>query len=200
MGKIQYKNAIFVKSAVGLADSPLFPSGKSYLPEVALLGRSNVGKSSLLNHLFHSKNLVKTSSTPGKTQTLNFFTVDSKVVFVDLPGYGYAAHSQTLKENWADSLQEYLLKRETLKLFLLLLDIRHLPSVEDRQMVRWLKEKNIACILVFTKVDKLTLSQRQERIKVILEELDCQTAAFVETSVLKNIGRNELIHLIEEAL
>src|SRR5262245_55930539 len=138
MKKYLFRNAKFIKTAVKAKDYPVLRDlSGNILPEIAVAGRSNVGKSSLLNHLFHSPNLVKTSSTPGKTQALNFFTVNDELTFVDLPGYGYAKVPQSIRKEWGPMVQEYLQKREMLKLILFLFDIRRLPNEEDIEFLEW---------------------------------------------------------------
>jgi GTP-binding protein len=173
-------------------------SGK-VLPEVAVAGRSNVGKSSLLNHLFHTKHLVKTSSMPGKTQAVNFFTFQ-RLAFADLPGYGYAKVSQSVKKGWGPMIQSYLAHRESLKLILFLLDIRRIPSDEDLQFLQWVVHHEKAMILVLTKVDKVTLNERKQSLNKILEALGAANIHYVYYSVTKNQGRKELMTMISEAL
>lgn len=201
MKKITFKNASYIKSALESKDYPHFrQSSGQLLPEIAVLGRSNVGKSSLLNDLFQTHNLVKTSSTPGKTRSLNFFNVDQKLIFVDLPGYGYAKTSLNFKKMWADTLQDYLLNREALKLFLLLLDIRHMPSVEDVQMYRWLDASNMPFLIVFTKVDKLTSIETKSQTEEAMRLLNASHVPFVCYSVPKRVGREDLVRLIMEGI
>lgn len=197
--KIEFKTAKFIKSATSLKECPSQYDRGVVLPEIAVLGRSNVGKSTLLNQLFQTKDLVKTSSVPGKTKTINFFLIDSKIFFVDLPGYGYAKADKLMMKQWAESLDEYLKNRLSLKLFLFLLDFRHLPSEEDLHMLSWLKSKSIPFIFVFTKVDKLSPSQREGQIEKILNVLNCDNP-YIALSAIKNWGRKELVHMIEEAL
>ncbi len=137
----------FLQSA--LANPPEF-----LLPEIAIVGRSNVGKSSLINHLYNQKNLARVSSTPGKTQLLNFFNVDEKYILVDLPGYGYAKVSKQQKLKWGEDLDNYL-KTRPLKAILLLLDSRHPPTKEDYAFIEWAEHNQKNLILVFTKTDKV---------------------------------------------
>src|SRR5665647_2915564 len=147
--------ADFIKSAAKPKDYP--PPG---LPEVAFVGRSNVGKSSLINVLSGRKGLVRTSSTPGRTQLINFFDINSILTLVDLPGYGYAKAPPALRKQWGPMIESYLSIRESLKAVVLILDIRREPSDGDLQMLRLLEMYNIPPILVVTKCDKLSKNQR----------------------------------------
>lgn len=188
---MRFEKLNFLKSVFDIKDLPSLR-----FPEVAVVGRSNVGKSTLLNHLFKSKNLVKTSSLPGKTRALNFFIVDDRVAFVDLPGYGYASVSSSEKAKWQHLLDSYLNERESLKLLLFLLDIRRIPSEEDLQMLEWIQAKGLAAIIVFTKCDKLNVSEKAlqtKQIQGMIKELP-----HVHYSAVKNEGRLQLISLIRE--
>jgi GTP-binding protein len=140
----------FVKSITNLKDQP-----KSKLPEIAFAGRSNVGKSSLLNSIFNRKNLVKTSSTPGKTQQINYFIVSNKFYFVDLPGYGYARIPLNIKKSWQGMMENYLLKNKYLKRIYLLIDSRHDLQNSDREMIDWLDQSAINFTIILSKYDKL---------------------------------------------
>jgi GTP-binding protein len=201
MKKISFKNTVFVKTAVLEKDYPHFRmSTGACLPEIAVLGRSNVGKSSLLNFLFQSKNLVKTAKTPGKTRALNFFNVDQKLIFVDLPGYGYAKAPLEYKKMWAETLEGYVKTREALKLFLLLLDIRHMPSVEDCQMYRYLTVTKVPFIIVFTKIDKISPVEAEMQTEKIFNFLGGIDVACLHTSATKELGRDELIRVIMEVV
>lgn len=193
--------AKFIKTAILPKDYPVIrnASGK-ILPEVAVAGRSNVGKSSLLNHLFHAKHLVKTSSTPGKTQALNFFTLDDNWAFADLPGYGYAQVSQEVKKQWGPMVKAYLEKRESLKLILFLLDIRRIPNAEDLQFLDWVVHHQKAMILVLTKVDKVNQNERKANTAKILDALRAGNIHHVYYSTTKNQGRRELFSMIKDAL
>jgi len=141
-------------------------------PEIALVGRSNVGKSSLINHLTNQKHLVFTSSTPGKTKLINFFSLDDKLLLVDLPGYGYAKTPQEQKETWATALTNYLEHREQLSLLLILLDLRRdHPSKEDIAMISWAKNRQKRLLFVFTKQDKLSTSEKLHAEQTLLHAL-----------------------------
>lgn len=196
-----FKNPKFITSAVGEKSYPTLKnqSGK-IMPEIAVAGRSNVGKSSLLNSLFHVEKLVKTSATPGKTQTLNFFTLDDKVAFVDLPGYGFANVPASVKKNWGPMVQNYLMHRDSLKLVLCLFDIRRTPNEDDLQMVQWAAHYEKAVILVLTKVDKVNQSEKQKNTKKILEAFGIENLHYVHYSSLKHIGRDQLKSMLREAL
>lgn len=201
MATYLFKNAKFVKTATKPKEYPTLrnASGK-ILPEIAVAGRSNVGKSTLLNHLFQSKGLVKTSSTPGKTQAINFFTLNDEIAFVDLPGYGYAKVSQEVKKEWGPMIQNYLKSRETLQLILFLFDIRRVPTDEDRNLLEWIAQNNKSMILVLTKIDKVTLNVRKANTKKILEGFGADNVHHVCYSATKNVGRHELIKMLLEAL
>src|SRR5690348_10462188 len=142
--------AEFIISAVRPSQYP-----PDALPEIALAGRSNVGKSSLINKLISRKNLARTSSKPGKTQTLNYYRINTDLFFVDLPGYGYAQVSKSKRETWGKFIEQYIMKREPLKLLLLLLDLRHPPSKDDVAMYDWLKHSEVPLCVVATKADKI---------------------------------------------
>lgn len=196
-----FKNPRFVTTAMALKGYPVLRdlSGE-LLPEIAVAGRSNVGKSSLLNHLFRSRGLVKTSSTPGKTQALNFFVVDDRMGFVDLPGYGYAKVPESVRKQWGPMVQGYLKNRPTLKLILFLFDIRRLPNEEDCQFLEWAAHAEKAVILVLTKVDKVKAQEKKEQTKKILEAFDTENLHYVHYSVPKNVGGKELTQMILDAL
>ena len=141
------------------------------LPEVALAGRSNVGKSSFINKLVQRKALARTSSKPGKTQTLNFFNIYDEVMFVDVPGYGYAKVSKTEREAWGKMMEKYFTTREILKGVVLLVDIRHEPSADDVIMYDFLKYYDLSVIVVATKLDKIKRGQRDKQIAAIKRKL-----------------------------
>lgn len=149
------------------------------LPEIAFLGRSNVGKSSLLNSLLLRKGLARTSNTPGRTQSINFFLVNEKFYFTDLPGYGYARVSKTMRADWGVMAEEYLAEREELALSIQLIDSRHLPSELDQQLNEWLKFHQKKHIIVATKADKLSSNKLQKSLKEIEKALpDSKIIAF----------------------
>lgn len=170
---------------------------KNDKPEIAFAGKSNVGKSSLINGLMNRKSLARTSSQPGKTQTINFYNINDELYFVDLPGYGYAKVSVAIKEKWGKMIERYLRSSRQLKLVFLLVDIRHEPSENDRNMYEWIKYNGFEPVIVATKLDKINRSQIQKQIKVIKEGLraDSQTTIIPFSSQTKQ-GRDELLELI----
>jgi GTP-binding protein len=137
------------------------------LPEIAFAGRSNVGKSSLINALLNRKGLARTSNTPGRTQEINFFSVNDSLYFIDLPGYGYAKVPEKIRNRWGPMIEAYLSQRQTLRLVVLILDVRRDPSEEDRQLIDWLQHYRLSFLIVLTKIDKVSrneLGRRQIRI------------------------------------
>lgn len=164
---MKIKKSEFIISAVSQSQYPEEP-----MPEIAFAGRSNVGKSSLLNMLINRKNLARTSSTPGKTQTINFYSIDDLFRFVDLPGYGYAKVSKTQKAAWAKTIETYLNQSQNLLEVIQLVDIRHTPSVQDKEMYKWILDCGFNGIVIATKLDKIKNSQLQKQINVIRKELN----------------------------
>ncbi|RDU36283.1 YihA family ribosome biogenesis GTP-binding protein [Neobacillus piezotolerans] len=146
----------------------------SALPEFALAGRSNVGKSSFINKLLNRRNLARTSSKPGKTQTLNFFLINEELFFVDVPGYGYAKVSKTEREAWGKMIETYFTSREQLKAVVLITDLRHPPTSDDRMMYDFLKHHGIPCIIIATKADKIPRGKWQKHLKVTKETLEVE--------------------------
>lgn len=144
------------------------------LPEFALAGRSNVGKSSFINKMIGRKSMARISSKPGKTQTLNFYKIEEQLFFVDVPGYGYAKVSKSEREAWGRMLEEYLTGREQLKSVVQIVDLRHPPSDEDCMMYDFLKHYNIPCIVIATKADKIPKGKWDKHRKMIREELDME--------------------------
>ena len=159
-------SAEFIKSAVW---PPQYPPAT--LPEVAFVGRSNVGKSSLINTLVGRKNLAKTSNTPGRTQLINFFTINEKISFVDLPGYGFAKVPQSVKKDWGDMIEAYLRERQCLALVVFILDIRREPSADDLSLRNWLENYRIPYLYILTKSDKLSNNQAIARQRAIEKTL-----------------------------
>jgi len=199
--KHTFKNPKFITSATKSADYPTMRNASGeILPEIAVAGRSNVGKSSLLNHLFQRHGLVKTSSVPGKTQLINFFTLDDTLACVDLPGYGYAQVPIATRKKWGPMIEEYLDKRPSLKLILFLFDIRRMPNDEDRQFMEWVARRHIALILVLTKVDKVTNNEKNINTSKILTAFNCENLYHVQYSTTKNVGRKELVTMLLDAL
>ncbi len=164
---MKIKKSEFVTSAV---EPSQYPEGN--VPEIAFAGRSNVGKSSLLNMLLNRKGLAKTSGKPGKTQTINFFNVDDVMRMVDLPGYGFARVSKSTKERWGEYIESYLLERDNLLEVFLLVDIRHQPSEHDILMYDYIREAGYSGYVFCTKLDKLKNSELMEALRVIQETLN----------------------------
>ena len=168
-------------------------------PEVAFAGKSNVGKSSLINSLMNRKSLARTSSQPGKTQTINFYNVNECMYLVDLPGYGYAKVSQSEKEKWGKMIENYLHTSKTLKAVFLLIDIRHEPSANDKMMYDWIVHQGYEPIIIATKLDKLKRSQIQKNLKLIKEGLKLRPGTVViPFSAETKQGREEIWALIDE--
>ena len=166
-------------------------------PEIAFAGRSNVGKSSLINKLLNRRALARTSSNPGKTQLLNFYLINDNFYFVDLPGYGFAKVPQDIKAQWGNMIEGYLLNRPNLKGVVQLVDIRHSPSIEDREMHDWLKHYGLPIILVITKADKIPKGKWQKHTKLIRECLEPNNdTSVVIFSAETGLGRDELWGLI----
>ncbi|MBN6887896.1 GTP-binding protein [Cytobacillus horneckiae] len=147
-----------------------YPEGD--LPEFALAGRSNVGKSSFINKMLNRRGLARISSKPGKTQTLNFYIINEILHFVDVPGYGYAKVSKKEREAWGKMIETYLTKREQLKAVVLIIDVRHQPTSDDVMMYDFLKHYHIPCVVVATKADKIPKSKWQKHVKVVKETLE----------------------------
>ncbi|SEM01565.1 ribosome biogenesis GTP-binding protein YihA/YsxC [Paenibacillus sp. OK003] len=167
------------------------------LPEIALAGRSNVGKSSLINRLINRKNLARTSSTPGKTQQLNYYKINQDLYFVDFPGYGYAKVSKEQRFAWGKMMEKYLLGREELKLVMQMVDMRHEPSKDDMMMNEWLRHHGLPLVVVATKMDKIPKTRRAKHIKVIKEALDLRPGdLFVPFSSEEGLGKEELWEII----
>ncbi|WP_091993031.1 ribosome biogenesis GTP-binding protein YihA/YsxC [Peptostreptococcus sp. D1] len=163
------------------------------VPEIAFAGRSNVGKSSVINGLLNRKNFARTSSTPGKTRTINFYLINNEFYFVDLPGYGYARVSKTEKEKWGSIMERYLEDREELCAILLLVDVRHEPTADDKMMYDWIKYFGYNCVVVATKADKISRGQHQKHISVIRKKLEMpKEEKVIVTSSSKKTGIDEL--------
>ena len=166
--------------------------------EVAFAGKSNVGKSSLINALMNRKSLARTSAQPGKTQTINFYNINDAMYLVDLPGYGYAKVSEQEKEKWGKMIERYLQTSKKLKAVFLLIDIRHDPSANDRQMYEWMVYQGYAPIIIATKLDKIKRSQIQKNVKAIREGLNVEPGTIiVPFSAETKQGRDEIWELID---
>lgn len=186
--------AEFITSAARLSQVP--PPG---LPEVAFAGRSNVGKSSLINTLVMRKGLVKTSSTPGKTRMLNFFEVNGEFGFVDLPGYGFARGSKGERAGWGPLIEGYLAKRPTLRAVVLIMDARHEPFAADLELAEWLRHQGLTTIFVATKSDKLGRGRLLEQRKKMAEVLGLEPDRIILFSAKTRHGRPELWRAIKAA-
>jgi GTP-binding protein len=185
---MEVSKAEFVKSAVKPKDYP-----QTELPEVAFVGRSNVGKSSLINVIANRKSLVRTSSTPGRTQLINFFDInDGVLTLVDLPGYGYAKAPPELRKQWGPMIETYLAKRNNLKAVVLILDIRRIPSEGDLRMLGWLITYDIPAIIVLTKCDKLSKLERAKQTALIATAIKREKSELLHFSALSKEGRDRI--------
>ena len=193
---MEIKQAEFKTSAVKPTQYP-----DDGMCEIAFVGRSNVGKSSLINTLTNRRKLVKVSGTPGKTRLINFFTINNKLYFVDLPGYGYAKVSKSEKATWGKMIEQYLINRPELKKVALLVDCRHKPTGDDVMMYDWIKHYGYEIIVVATKKDKLTKNELQKSSKVIKETLKLgKEDKILFFSSLKKEGKEELLEEIFKGL
>ncbi len=166
--------------------------------EIAFAGRSNVGKSSLINAMLNRANLARTSGKPGKTRTINFYLINEKFRFVDLPGYGYAQVSKREREKWGEIIERYLKKRGNLKAIVLIVDIRHAPTAQDIDMYRWIKAYGYDAIIAATKADKISKGQRQKYLNIVKKELGLKPEdKLIAFSSLNNTNRDELWELLE---
>ncbi len=174
---------------------------ENLLPEFAFAGKSNVGKSSLINGLMNRKSYARTSSQPGKTQTINFYNINEQLYFVDLPGYGYAKVSMELRAKWGKMIERYLKKSEQLKLIFLLVDIRHEPSENDKDMYEWIVHNGFQPIVIATKLDKINRSQIAKQTKLIRTSLKMpKEGILIPFSAETKAGRDEIWQRIEEFL
>jgi len=181
------KSAEFVTSAVRQSHYP-----PAHLPEIAFAGRSNVGKSSLINTLVNRKNLVKTSSTPGRTQLINFFNINQSLMFVDLPGFGYARVPKKIQKEWGPMIENYLSTRSTLKGVVLIMDLRRTPGRQESDFINWLYHYGIPCILVMTKTDKLKKSKRVLHQKQAAEALQIDPEDLLLFSTKSRQGKERI--------
>ena len=170
-------------------------------PEVAFAGKSNVGKSSLINVLMNRKSLARTSAQPGKTQTINYYNINDALYFVDLPGYGYAKVSESVKAKWGKMIEDYLHKSKQLKRVFLLIDIRHAPSENDRIMYDWIVKNGYVPVIVATKLDKINRSQVQKQLKLIKETLQVvEGTVLIPFSAQTRQGRAEIYEILDSIL
>lgn len=184
--------ADFITSSDCLKNCPEFN-----LPEIALIGRSNVGKSSFINTLVNRKNLARTSNTPGKTRLINFYKLNDQLIIVDLPGYGYAKISQTEQQKWKNNLEEYLLQRKSLKTVVQLIDARHEVQNNDLLMRKWLDYNNISVITVATKVDCVSKNEANKSVQAITKTLNSQVIQF---SAKSGIGKDKILKLFDQII
>jgi GTP-binding protein len=188
---MQIISAEFVTSAAKPAQYP-----PAFLPEIAFAGRSNVGKSSLINTLVNRRHLVKTSSTPGRTQLINFFDINRQIGFVDLPGYGYAKVPVSVRKNWGPMIETYLRGRPTLKGVVIIMDIRRLPGQAELNLLDWLNHYSIAGIFVLTKTDKLSKSKQLQQHQLIARGLEMDKEKFILFSAKSRRGKDTLWNAI----
>ena len=190
---MRISSARFVKSAKQANDFP-----KDRKPEIAFCGRSNSGKSSLLNALTNSQGLARTSSSPGRTQLINFFLVDGQTYYVDLPGYGYAKVPKGIRDTWGEMVEGYLRNREPLKLAIMLVDSRIPPTDSDRTMKKWLDHFGIPNLVVLTKSDKISRNELTKAQKICAETL--QTKEIIAFSAITGFGKEAILKKIRDAI
>lgn len=167
-------------------------------PEIAFAGKSNVGKSSLINALMNRKSYARTSATPGKTQTINYYNINGEIYFVDLPGYGYAKVSEKERQQWGKLIERYLYGSKQLKAVFLLIDIRHDPSANDKMMYDWIVSKGYRPIIIATKLDKIKRSQKDKHLKAIRQGISVlPETEIIPFSALSKQGREEIWQLME---
>lgn len=192
---MQFKKAEFLMGATKLSECP-----QAEHPEVCFAGRSNVGKSSLINALMNHGGLARTSNTPGKTQQMNYYHIDDQAYFVDLPGFGYAKVSKKERERWGRDIRDYLLERETLRLIIHLVDIRHEPSQLDEDFFYWMGSHRMPFIVLLSKADKLTRNKQNQskfRLQGILHEMNIEVPVVVVSSESK-LGMDTTKQLIND--
>lgn len=190
---INFNNINLIISAVKKAQYP-----DTGLTEVALSGSSNVGKSTFINSMIGRKNMARTSQQPGKTQTLNFYNIDEQLIFVDVPGYGYAKVSKVQREKFGKMIEEYITQRENLKLVIQLVDLRHQPTEDDVLMYNYLKHFDIPTLVICTKEDKIAKGKVQKHIKRIKDKLELESGDnIISYSSIKNSKQQEIWNFIE---
>lgn len=185
---MKIRNAEITMSAINKSQYP-----DEGIPEIALVGRSNVGKSSTVNTLLNRRNFARTSQTPGKTRTINFYLINQEFFFVDLPGYGYAKVAKSEKEKWGTIMERYLQERDELCSILLLVDIRHEPTNDDVMMYQWIKHFGYNCVVIATKADKISRGQYQKHMSIIRKKLQLEKdEKILPISSLKKTGVEEI--------
>ncbi|MFC4711848.1 ribosome biogenesis GTP-binding protein YihA/YsxC [Planococcus dechangensis] len=193
---MEVHNVELVISAVRPAQYP-----ETELPEFALAGRSNVGKSSFINKLIGRKSMARISSKPGKTQTLNFYKIEEQLFFVDVPGYGYAKVSKTEREAWGKMIETYITSREQLRAVIQIVDLRHPPSKDDQMMYDFMKHYNIPCIIIATKADKIPKGKWDKHKKIVRETLDMEKGdPLIVFSSETGLGKDEAWKQIEKRM
>ena len=169
-------------------------------PEIAFAGKSNVGKSSLINALMNRKSFARTSATPGKTQTINFYNINDEMYLVDLPGYGYAKVSESEKVKWGKMIERYLNTSKQLKAVFLLIDIRHEPSANDKMMYDWIVSNGYTPVIIATKLDKIKRSQIAKQLKLVRDTLCAKDSVIIPFSATSKQGREEIYEIIDKIL
>jgi GTP-binding protein len=190
---VKISSARFVKSAQKPDDFP-----RDQKPEIAFCGRSNIGKSSLLNTLTNSRGLARTSASPGRTQTINFFLINERMYFVDLPGYGYAKVSKTVRESWKEMLEGYFLGRDPLKLAIMLVDSRMAPTELDGVMKQWFDHHQIPNTVVLTKTDKISRNQLNQALRIGAQTLNAKE--IIAFSAVTGAGRDQILDRVGDAV
>ena len=171
------------------------------LPEIAFAGKSNVGKSSLINGLLNRKALARTSSSPGKTQTINFYNINKELYFVDLPGYGYAKVSKEIRDKWGKMIDRYLHSSKQLKAVFLLVDIRHAPGENDKMMYNWIVSSGYKPIIICTKLDKIKRSQQAKNVKLIKDTLNVESGTkIIPFSAVSKQGKEDIWGFIQDSI
>ena len=189
---MKINNPEFVLSAYSYEDYPRHDK-----PEIAFAGSSNVGKSSLINMLVRRNKLARTSSTPGRTQTINFYNIDNKFYFVDLPGYGFARVPQKVKEEWGELINDYLYHRDNLKGLVMIVDSRHKPTDDDEMMLEWIRASELPFIVAATKADKLSNNKKNKQKKLIKDKLNLtEEDNFSLVSAKDGTGKSSLFSFI----
>ena len=191
----KFTDITFLKSVYDLRQLP-----EPDLPEIAFAGRSNVGKSSLMNRLLNRRNLVKTSAKPGKTQSLNYFLLSDCLYLVDLPGYGYARVSKAMQAAWQSLITGYLESRKNLQCVVLIVDLRHTMKVADLQLVDWLRSKGVPFLLVYTKADKLSANERSRNGAILDAGFGVSDSDRLFFSAKTGLGRDRLIQVLDSFL